>query len=319
MDKFHIFIWTIVVLFLAGIIYSFYNSKYLIQQNPFLDKKLLSRGLDNPPIWLYYDQSEVNSRFWDDFGARSSRALNTPFLNLCYESIVSKNSDKYRIEVIDGLSGVANLLGGWDNLPPGLHNKISPVNEAEMNWISTAILAKHGGLWLSPYTICIRPFGELSKDKIVFFGTDINETFAGSSGTKVPGFHCIWSPKPNMPLFAEWEMLTRKRISPKTGGEQIRNDINWDWDLLSKKYGHSIDVFASAEGSRKKNGRRIQLEDLLSTGHEGQIPIDINENVIYFPMFWNELKKRQMFGWFLRMSEEQIMNSDITVKYLLNA
>jgi hypothetical protein len=32
---------------------------------------------------------------------------------------------------------------------------------------------------------------------------------------------------------------------------------------------------------------------------------------------WPELRDREMFGWFLRMSEEQIMESDISVRYLL--
>ena len=30
-----------------------------------------------------------------------------------------------------------------------------------------------------------------------------------------------------------------------------------------------------------------------------------------------ELRDREMFGWFLRMSESQIMESDLAVKYLL--
>ena len=63
------------------IIYALYYSKDLLNKNPFLDKHLLKRGMDKPAIWLYYDTSDVNSRQWLDFGARSSRALNIPFLN----------------------------------------------------------------------------------------------------------------------------------------------------------------------------------------------------------------------------------------------
>lgn len=36
------------------------------------------------------------------------------------------------------------------------------------------------------------------------------------------------------------------------------------------------------------------------------------------PIMWPELRDREMFGWFLRMSEEQIMESDIAVRYLLD-
>ncbi len=72
----------IAVLFIAAVIYGLYYSSDLIKNNPFLDKNLLKRGMDKPVIWLYYDTSDVNSRQWADFGARSSRALNMPFLNL---------------------------------------------------------------------------------------------------------------------------------------------------------------------------------------------------------------------------------------------
>jgi len=132
----------IAVLFIAAVAYAFYYSSDLLKKNPFLDKNLLKRGMDKPTIWLYYDTSDVNSRQWLDFGARSSRALNMPFLNLCYETIVRQNQEDYRIEVIGGLTGVAELLGGWDQRPPGLRDPISPVNEAELNYIRAAILAK---------------------------------------------------------------------------------------------------------------------------------------------------------------------------------
>ena len=95
------------ILCIVSIGYAFFYSQHARMNNPYLDKKLLERGMDKPPIWLYYDTSDVNSRQWMDFGARSSRALHLPFLNLCYESIVKKNNQHYRIEVIGGLSGAA--------------------------------------------------------------------------------------------------------------------------------------------------------------------------------------------------------------------
>ena len=191
----------IAVLFIAAVVYAFYYSSDLLKKNPFLDKNLLKRGMDKPTIWLYYDTSDVNSRQYLDFGARSSRALNMPFLNLCYETIVRQNKEDYRVEVIGGLTGVAELLGGWDQLPPGLRDPISPVNEAELNYIRAAILAKYGGLWLSPYCVSLKGFGKLPENKVVFFGTDLDETYAGPDGTNVPGFRALWSPKPHHPLF----------------------------------------------------------------------------------------------------------------------
>ena len=312
------FLFILGILILIAVTYAFFYSKDLIKKSPFLDKKLLERGMDKPVIWLYYDNSDVNTRQWADFGARSSRALNIPFLNLCYQTIVKQNHERYRIEVIGGLPGVAELLGGWNELPPGLRDPISPVNEAEVNYIRAAILAKYGGLWLSPYTVCLKPFDELPHDKTVFFGTDLDENYAGPSGTNVPGFRALWSPQPNHPMFKEWAAVTYDRVANKKGGDQIRGDVKWDFVRFSSEYvSTGIVVDPGVEGLRKKDGKRIQLEDLLATGTDGNLPFDINDYTIYVPFPWTELRDREIFGWFLRMSEEQIMESDISVKYLL--
>lgn len=306
----------IIIMLVLSLIFGLYHSRSLINTNPFLDRNLLKRGMNRPVIWLYYDQSDVNSRSWLDFGSRSSRALNTPFLNLCYETVVAQNPD-YRVEVIFGLSGVAELLGGQQALPSRLRNMIASVNEAEVNWIRAAILAKYGGIWLTPYCVCVKPFGVLPSDKVRFYGTDIQETYAGQSGTSVPGFNCIWSPIEKHPLFVEWEQITRARLEEQRGGLQIRRDANWDWVALSAKHS-GIEVDVHGECGRKIGGRRIELEDLLASGHDGKLPFDVPSYCTYVPMFWPELRSREMFTWFLRMSEEQIMRSDLSIRYLFD-
>ena len=317
MGPFEILLLILVVLLTGAFMYAFLYSKDLVKHNPFLDKHLLQRGMDKPVIWLYYDTSDVNSREWSDFGARSTRALNIPFLNLCYESIVHKNKDLYRIEVIGGLAGAAELLGGWEHLPPGLRDPISPVNETELNYLRTAILAKHGGLWLEPYCVCLKPFGKLPEDKTVFFGTDLDETYAGSAGTNVPGFRAVWTPKADHPMFKEWAAVCYERVAKKRGGDQIRGDVKWDFVRFSTEYVQTgLVVDPAAEGMRKKNGKRIQLEDLLAS-IDGKLPFDLCDYTTYVPFPWKELRDREMFGWFLRMSESQIMESDLAVKYLL--
>jgi hypothetical protein len=317
MGPFNILLLIIAVLLLFSAGYSFYHSRKLINENPFNNKNLLAEGLNKPTIWLYYDNSDVNTRYWADFGAHSSRALNIPFLNLCFESIVNKNKGKYQIRIISGLSGLADLLG-LESIPPVLQNPISPVNDAEMNWIRASILAKFGGLFLSPYTVALNGFGDLPKDKVVFFGTDMNETFTGPNGTVVPGNYAVWSPYPSHPMWNEWEAVTRARLVEKRGGAQIRNDFSWDFVRFSSEYmSYGIQVDPHVELSRKQNGKRIQLEDLLASV-DGRPTFEVIHYQVYVPFMWKELRDREMFGWFLRMSEMQIMESDLAIKYLLN-
>jgi hypothetical protein len=164
----------------------------------------------------------------------------------------------------------------------------------------------------------LKGFGELPRDKTVFFGTDLDETYAGPNGTTIPGFRALWSPYPNHPLFKEWMEVTYARVAQKRGGDQIRRDANWDFVRFTTEYVQTgIIVDPAAEGMRKKDGKRIQLEDLLATGTDGKLPFDLCAYTIYVPFPWPELRDREIFGWFLRMSEDQIMDSDISVKYLL--
>lgn len=313
MDPFLTLVGVLVVLLIISCILAAVYSSDQIRKNPFLDRHLLQKGMDRPVIWIYYDHSEVNARQWSDFGARSDRALNIPFLNLCYQSIVHHHSDSYRVEVIGGLAGAADWLGGWDQLPPGLRDPLSPVNEAERNYLRAAILARYGGLWLSASTVCLKSFGVLPKDKTVFFGTDLDEMYAGPQGTVIPGFRAIWCPVPQHPMFVEWAAVAYARIASARGGSQIRGDEKWDFTRFTTQYVHTgIMVDPSAEVMRKKDGKRLQLEDLLASGTAAPTCSAV---FVSFP--WRELLDRRMFGWFLRMSEEDIMTSDLAVSHML--
>ncbi len=306
---------TLSVIVLLAILLGSYMVRESLKGNPWVDKALFDRGMELPPLWLYYDNSQVNSRHWLDFGARSSRALNKPFLNLCYESIVRANGKLYRVEVISGVDGLVERFGEeWlPNKLRGVQGKIANVGPAEKNWIRAAILAKYGGLWLDAGTISLKGFGELPKDKIVFFGTNLDETFSGTGGTAVPGFRAIWVPAPNNPLLVAWEQACRRRLDTAGGGTQIRGDEKWDFVRFFPK--EAIAVVPGAELARKgRSGRRIQLEDILSND---TIPFDVPGDAVYIALPMRDIELRSQYAWFLRMSEEQILESDLVFAQLL--
>ncbi len=290
-------------------------SQGMISENPFEDTNLFQRGMGKPVIWIFYDTSIPNARQYSDFHSRSSRALNLPFMNLCYETIARHNSDIYRIEAISGLDGLAEKLGGWDTLPSKFQNPLVTLEPADFAWIRSAILAKFGGLWVSPATLCMKPFGKL-PDMPVFFGTDSDETFVGTGGSAVPNFQVAWSPAANSPFWVAWEARSRKRLNSSGGGDTARSADKWEYLALSKIY-PEIEVRPLAEIGRKgAAGRKIQIEDLLASGQEGELPFDISVLGVYVAIPWPELKNRRSFGWFLRMSENQIAESDLVIRDL---
>ena len=106
-----------------------------------------------------------------------------------------------------------------------------------------------------------------------------------------------------------------ERIDRQATGKDIRNDKNWD-SLFAGTGRENVIVMPHAELTRKQTGRKIELEDLLAAGQDGILPFAIHPETIYVPFPWPELLERRIFGWFLRMSEEQILESDLAATHL---
>jgi len=246
---------------------------------------------------------------------RSSRAINIPFLNLCYETIVMHNKAHYRVEVISGLADLAGRLGGWEALPEPMRNPDTFVKEPELNWIRAAVLAKFGGLWVSPSTIWLGDLKPLPADKVVFFGMNIEETYA--TKTSVPALDIAWSPKPEHPVWVAWEKAVKERLNFRTGGSEFRHDERSDFADALKAFPDQIQVLRVPEISRKgPNRRRLELEDLISATGSTHATFNIPKDAVYLPIPLAELLEREKFGWFLRMSEDQIMESDMVISHL---
>jgi hypothetical protein len=269
-----------------------------------------------PPMWIFYNTSEVNSRQWYDFGARSSRVLNIPILNLMYNTIVAASKDEYRVEVIEGIEGVARVLGGWDRLPWSMQNGKAQVTEPEEDWIRNAVLAEHGGLWVSPSIISMKKFGAMPKDKIVAYGENDDGMYSRPY-EGIPGFRVMWSPRKEHEVFVEMEERCRTRLDGQLGGRQVRGDNKSDWIEVTK--GRSdIEMRIKGElGRDPYTSKKLELEDLFAAGTEGRLPFKIPDTATYVPIPYKDLLDRRQWGWALRLSEDQVLQSDIVVKYLL--
>jgi hypothetical protein len=259
-------------------------------------------GLSNPKLWIYYDTSDVNSRDWYDFGARSSKAINIPLLNTLYERIAAHNGMDYNIEVIGGIDAVAEHLGGWTNMPRPLQNPKGRVTREEHTWIRTAILAKYGGLWVSPSVVSLAPFGKLPA-KTTIFTNDVN-----------PEFTAIWVPSVQDPLFVKWEDMLRNRLNNQLGGYNFRDDAANDWNEFAPDV-----VKLPYELSRNpKTNKKLQLEDLFAAGTEGRLTFQIPKDAKYIVIPYNDLLDRRVWGWVLRSSEQQLLESDLAITHIMN-
>jgi hypothetical protein len=119
------------------------------------------------------------------------------------------------------------------------------------------------------------------------------------------------------PFWVSWEEKVRERLEKRAGGSEFRHDEKSDMAALMNTYAGLVEVRPNAELTRKgKAGKRIQVEDLLAAGTEGDLPFDLKCDAIFMPVPWPEIKERRAFGWFLRMSEDQILDSDLAISWV---
>jgi hypothetical protein len=126
----------------------------------------------------------------------------------------------------------------------------------------------------------------------------------------------VWAGSAGKAVFREWADDEHARISATMGGDLEASEKDSYMKFAHGKPGVSVNVHG--ECGRKGN-RRIQLDDLLSISEDGRLPFTVSGDAVYVPMIWDELTRRLHLNWFLRMSEEQIMESELVVKWLLAA
>jgi hypothetical protein len=195
---------------------------------------------------------------------------------------------------------------------------LANVGDAELNWIRAEILCRFGGLWVHSASVCLRPFPEIAHDKVVFFGTDPDASYAGPGGSALPSFYVVGAGRKNHPVFESWAQAAFERLDKRMGGAQIRGDAKWDYTAFATKNPDVVN-YPNLELSRKPNGKRLQLEDLLAAGQQGEHQFQITDETVYCPIPWPELRERRLFGWFLRLSEEQILGSDLAISDLFRS
>ena len=108
----------------------------------------------------------------------------------------------------------------------------------------------------------------------------------------------------------------KRRLESGNGGKEFRNDWVSDSLEFAEQYKKDIAYRPLVELRRKPNGRLIELDDLMMAGQEGDLPFVINKESVYVPIPVDELLSRREYGWFTRMSEDQILESDLVISSL---
>jgi hypothetical protein len=305
----------IVVVFLAYL-YRRYETKYLYERdnkNYDIQNYLLGNltrddigSIKKPLLWMYIPH-EYNSRNWLSFGSRSSTHLNQPYIGLTVKSIIQKCNESFHIVVIDDNS-FERLLPNWKYLNSNLNCKIRLYGL--MN-----ILYKYGGMLTPMSFVCYKDLIELYykgiRNDCMFVGENVNKaTMLNSSFVPDPMFAGCKKENGIMLEFIKYvESLIEKDY---TYGYKIEGNIQtWLSLQINERKINLIDAYEL--GVKDKQEKPILVDNLLKNDY---LNIDTS-NIFGIWIPSKDILSRTNYEWFARMSEEQVLNSNVILgKYI---
>lgn len=283
-----------------------------------IEKYLLNKdnlGSANKPIlWIYLQNNtpvlpEVNSRFWINFGSRLTSNFNQPYQKLTIQSIINKCSDDFNVCLIDN-SAFKHLLPNWNiNL-----NKIAlPIKHHVQLIALTALLNAYGGLVVPSSFICFKSLKEIYnkavESKKLVIGQFQNLTCNEKLNRDVIASPLLMASIPNNIVVQSFNNYLSELNS---------RDLTIEQDFLGKvnlwlETNNTISVCGKTIGTLKSDGTLVHLEELLGSTH---FELECNTFGLYIP--WDQLINRVKFGWFVRLSPEQVLKSNTMIgKYIL--
>ena len=287
-------------------------SKYLINNN--------SLGIrDKPFLWIHLHNNntiipEVNQRHWLSFSSRSSRDFNQPYQYLTIKSIINKCGNDFNICLIDDES-FQKILPHWTI---DLTKAANPIR-THLRYLAIAnILKIYGGMFVPSSFICFKSLRPLYNEGIstnkMFIGEFTNKTTNETPSGVLPSpklMGCRASNNTISNYIKFLEVLNSTDFSADV--ECVGKIDRWFNDQLSCS---SINLIKAEQlGIKNSRNNLINIEQLLGSSF---VELDDDAYGLYIP--WNELINRTSLEWFVRLSPEQVLESDTNIgKYLLSS
>ncbi len=266
--------------------------------------------LSKPKLFWFVD-AEPNARHWWDFGGRTSVKPNRGYLAVALKACERTQGANFSIVPLIGRDAVLAEIPGADpaakQLPPSLWR----------HYVVANLLATKGGLVMDgDSTLCIGPsfYPTVSSVDAAAFGITADEPMV-SPGTAVapgPSPYVGWAAQPNHPAWTvaaeTWNGLVSR--GPQAWSSAVARRAPMElWEVQKSR---GLKTLRIPDGGRLKDGTPRQLEDLFGrVGSPADPKTELLPGTIYVPYDGDELARRYEFNWFLRMSPQQIAESDL--------
>ena len=255
-------------------------------------------------IWIY-NPYELSSRHWDNFYSRKSFNKSSSIINICLKSIIKHSKDKYNIRVFNQ-SCIKNLIPEFKQHLDNCKNSYS-----FRNLLKYAILYKYGGIWLPKDTLMLNELNINSNDyysgKIITFG--INNT--DQKDNQGISDDIIGSSR-NNPFIKNILKFIVNNIYKFQFALKFKDGVNKYFNIVAKK-GDYIRYYPL---TLQKNLRNKFINESTLMGIFNNNILDY-QNKVFLKLNIDNISRLPKFSYLLRMSEKQIMDSNLFITTLI--
>lgn len=283
-----------------------------------IEKYLLNKdnlGSANKPIlWVYLQNNtpilpEVNSRFWINFGSRLTSNFNQPYQKLTIQSIIDKCGKDFNVCLIDN-SAFKYLLPNWN---VNLDKVALPIRNHLQLIALTALLNAYGGIVVPSSFICFKSLKDIYNKALesgkLIVGQFQNLTCNEKLNRDVIASPLLMASTPNNSTIQNFNnYLSELNSKDLTNEQDFLGKVN-----LWLETNETLSICGRTIGTLKKDGSLIHVQELLGSTYFELADFAYG---LYIP--WDQLINRVSLGWFVRLSPEQVLESNTMIaKYLL--
>jgi hypothetical protein len=307
------------ILIVVGFLYKRFEEKQKREDekdiNETIQKYLVdgvTLGKSKKPILWVHVPYEYNSRNWLSFGSRSSLDLNQPYLYLTMRSILKNCDDSFTVCIIDDNS-FKKLIPNWDIKM----TKISDPILANMRMLGMMkLLYIYGGMFCPISFVCIKDLIGLykkgTKDDKMFVCETVDRNITSTDLDFYPNLSFCGAPKECETVKELCNFIQRHISHDYTADTKFLGTFDkWCEQRIRNRI---INLIEGREiGTKTNDETQIILDDLMSNNY-----LKLYQGTYGILVPSEELLSRVKYGWFIRLSPKQVLNSDTIIgNYLL--
>jgi len=307
------------ILIVLGFLYRRFEDKLMREENKdnyeAIQKYLLddvTLGKSKKPILWIHVPYEYNSRKWLSFGSRSSFDLNQPYLYLTVRSIIRHCENSFTICIFDDNS-FQKLIPNWNidmsRLSDPILNNMRVLGMMKLLYI-------YGGLLCPISFLCMNDLSGLytkgTRGNKMFVCETVDRNSTSVHTNFYPNISFCGAPK-------ECETVAKfcnyiQMVSSNDHTAESKFLGQYDRWCMKKVEEGKINLIEGIEiGTKTIDDKQIILDDLMSNNY-----LDLYKGTYGILIPSNELLNRLNYGWFVRMSPKQVIESDTIIgNYLL--